>query len=173
MRDAEAGRVGAIKGSKLRCETAYLFKLLGNVPSVPRFPTNWRDPSGRGIIEDALIISNRSLGAKEYLNALGCFSNVLLVATADELNAWTKAGVAGATYGCVSSFIWPGGDAWLSIKTTADVGLCGFGLIQVANDFSQELQGQNVTNKTYVVDALNGVLQCAVTQLGKILAGEH
>jgi hypothetical protein len=89
----------------------------------------------------------------------------------NELNGWTQAGIVGATYGCVSSFIWPGGKTWLAVKTTIDVGLCGLGLIQIANDFSQELQGQKVTNKAFLLDATGGVLGCAVTHLGKVLEG--
>jgi RHS repeat-associated protein len=134
-------------------------------------PIYWRDPSGRDIVEDALIISKRSIGGVQYANTIGCFANILLVAAADKLNAWTQAGIAGATYGCVSSFIWPGGKTWLALKTTIDVGLCGLGLIQVANDFADELQGENVTNKTFLTDAAGGVLGCAVTQLGKVLEG--
>jgi hypothetical protein len=134
-------------------------------------PIDWRDPSGRTIIEDTLIISKRSLGGVQYANTIGCFANILLVAGADELNGWTQAGIVGATYGCVSSFIWPGGKTWLAVKTTIDVGLCGLGLIQIANDFSQELQGQKVTNKAFLLDATGGVLGCAVTHLGKVLEG--
>jgi RHS repeat-associated protein len=136
-------------------------------------PIDWRDPSGRELVEDALTISRTSVGAIQYANTIGCVANILLVASADELNVWTYAGIGGATYGCVSSFIWPGGETWLALKTTVDVGLCGLGLIQLANDFSQELRGQTVTNKAFTVDAVSGVLGCAVTNLGKVLEGGH
>jgi RHS repeat-associated protein len=134
-------------------------------------PINWRDPSGRDLFEYAFQQS-KALPATAYLNTLGCFASIGFVAAADELNAWTVAGAVSAAYGCVSSYIWPGGAVWLSVKTTVDVGVCGLSLIQVANDFSQELQGQNVTNKTFAVDAVGGVLGCAITNLGKVL-GEH
>lgn len=65
---------------------------------------------------------------------------------------------------------WPGrGALSLAVKTTIDVGVCGASLIQMANDFFQELQGQSVTNKTFTLDAVGGVLGCAITNLGKVL----
>ena len=134
-------------------------------------PIYWRDPSGRDIIEDALIISNRSLGAKEYLNTIGCVASIGFAAAASELDAWGTTGVISAAYGCVSSYIWPGGNIALTLKTTLDFGACAAGLAQVAKDITQEALQGSVSNEAFYTDAIGGVLGCAVTHLGRVLGG--
>jgi len=136
-------------------------------------PVNWRDPSGRDLFEYAFQQS-KALPATAYLNTIGCVASIGFVAAADELDAWTVTGIVSAAYGCVSSYIWPGGNFALALKTTLDFGACAAGLAQVANDITQEALHDNVSNKTFYTDAVGSVLGCAVAHLGKVLeGGEH
>ena len=41
-------------------------------------PVSWIDPTCRDMVEDVLVIENRSLSAAEYLNAVVCLANIVI-----------------------------------------------------------------------------------------------
>ncbi len=135
-------------------------------------PNDWRDPSGRDLFEYA-IQTSKAPSATAYLNTFGCIASIGFAAAASELDAWSATGVLSATYGCVSSYIWPGGAFALKLKTALDFGACAASLAQAVNDITQEALHGDVSNETFYTDAIGGVLGCAVTNIGRVLNGGH
>jgi RHS repeat-associated protein len=135
-------------------------------------PTNREDPSGRDLFEFAFQTAGDD-AAVPFLNSLGCLSSIGFAAAGTELNAWTLGGVGSAAYGCVSSYIWPGGKAFLTLKAGLDVGACLFGLAQVVNDINQQIDYTNVSQGTLYTDISGGVIGCAITGISKAIEGGH
>jgi len=135
-------------------------------------PVYWRDPSGRDLFEYA-IQQSKALPATVYLNTFACAASIGFAAVSSELDAWAVTGIASAAYGCVSSFIWPGGAFYLELKTYLDYAACALGIRQAIADINEYAEHQKGSSIVFYADAIGGVLGCAVTGVGETLGGEH
>jgi len=135
-------------------------------------PISWKDPSGRDIIEDTLILDTRSLSAVDYLNSIGCFGNIGLTAIttmlSERLDYNTALGVAGAVYGCIT--LEPSTTAQQWAKSGVDVGACAYSALQTITDANQYFDNPTAINETrFVVDATGELLGCGITGLEAVL----
>ena len=139
-------------------------------------PVNWIDPSGRDIVEDALVLENRSLSAVEYLNTIGCFANILITGSttilSKDLNLDTLYGVGGTVYGCLTTSWAPEGKVGQWVKTGLDLGACALGAKATIDDLNEYLNDPTAVNESkLVLDDVGSVLGCGLTGLGAAL--EH
>jgi RHS repeat-associated protein len=140
-------------------------------------PVNRIDPRGQeALIENTLVISEKSLPTVEYLNTIGCYANITLTATAtilsEQLGMDTAVGVAGAIYGCVTTSWSPVSKIMKWVKTGIDVGFCLAGLVSTINDENDYLKNPTGANEAkFILDDINSVLGCGLTGIGAAL--EH
>jgi hypothetical protein len=139
-------------------------------------PVNWIDPTGRDIVEDALVLETRSLSGVEYLNSIGCFANILITGATTvltkDLDLNTLAGVGGTVYGCLTTSWAPEGKVAQWVKAGIDLGACALGAEATISDLNEYLKDPTAVNEAkLVLDDVGTVLGCGITGLGAAL--EH
>ena len=137
-------------------------------------PTNWIDPSGRDIIEDVLVLEDKTQTAVEFANTVGCYANIGLAAVttllAEKFDYKTALGAASTIYGCVTISSSPAGKALKLAKTAADLGACVITAGLAISDVNDYLNNaSDAAEGTFVADFIGSVLTCGITGLGAAL----
>ncbi len=130
-------------------------------------PINRIDPSGRDLVEDTLLISERTFGAVEYLNTLACFTSILTFAVTPDIDPWA---LAATTYGCVTIAFSPEGQVLGWLKTGLDLGACAYSAYVAIDDINKYADAPTPEkNKQMLIDASSSILGCAITGFGAAL----
>ena len=137
-------------------------------------PTNRIDPSGRDILEDALVLEGKTLTTVEYLNTIGCYANITFAAVttllSEKFDLSTAFGAAATIYGCVSISWAPEKAIVKLVKTAADLGACAIAAGVAVNDLNDYLEKPNAANEEKLVtDYLGTVLTWGITGIGAAL----